>query len=234
MKVKGYYPVTLTIDSEEIVLRLKRMTYDEFSTFTQGMARVATSTIARFVSRAPTGPEQARDEQGRYRLSFEQLCEERLAAMTPDERARFDEAVQADEREAQTFLRDTFEQFVTVERGLTEETEDGREVSVTTGLDFLRVFGARRDVLLRVIGALQRENTLDARQKKVSPSPSASRTGSRPPARGRAGRRRATTASPAGTAVSAGTEDVTSKPETTDASSGSIATSGRRGAPSLN
>lgn len=232
MKVKPYFPVPLTIDGEEVVLRIKRMTDDEFGWFAARYTKVATPTITRVVSRAPSGLEQERDEQGRYRLSFEQLCEQRLEAMAGEERDRFIALTAEDEKEARAFLREAFETFVTVERGLTEETLDGREVSITSGADLLRLFGARKDVLMTVLQAILNENTLDARQKKASSSPSASSTGSPALVKGRAGRRRATTAARAGTAASAAIGAATST--TPDASSGSTATSAPPGVPSVN
>ena len=51
MLIKPYYPVTLTIDEEAIVLRIKRMTDEEFAAFSHSDARVATPTIGRFVAR---------------------------------------------------------------------------------------------------------------------------------------------------------------------------------------
>ena len=171
MLIKPYYPVTLTIDGEEIMFRIKRMTAEEFSAFADRSARVATPTIARFTSRADSGPEQERDEHGQYRASFEQLCEDRLSTMAADDRERFLAATQADEDEARVFLKEIFEQFVTVEKGITEETADGREVSVTSGLDVLRLFGARRDVLTLVMQAVHAENTLDETVKKAMRNP---------------------------------------------------------------
>ncbi len=233
MKVKQYYPVTLTIDDEPVKLRIKRMTDDEFAAYSARYARVATPTITQFVSRANNAREQARNEvTGDYVVPFEQLCTERLEQMGDEERDKFLAAAAADEDEARAFLKDSFEQFVTVAGGLTEETLDGVEESVTKGLDFLRLFGARRDVLQEVTEAIRAENTLNARQKKVLRSPSASRDGFRQPAKARAGRRRATTASRAETVGSATSAAAT--PTTPGVASGSPETSGSSGAPSLN
>ena len=166
MLIKPYYPVTLTIDGDEVKLRIKRMTDDEFADFSEQHTRVMTPTIAKVTARASAGREQERDGQGHYRLSFESLCIERLETMEQEEREAFMGAVKKDEAEARTFIKYAFETFLTVESGVTEETADGTQVSVTKGLDFLRLFGARQDVLQHVLLAIRRENTLDASQKK--------------------------------------------------------------------
>ncbi len=231
MLIKPYYPVTLTIDGEVVVIRITRMTDEEYATFEQGYVKAATPTIEQFVSRAPDGPEQARDAKGAYVVSFQALCEHRLSTMGPGEREQLRVAQAKDEAEARAFMRQCFADYVTVERGISEETRDGKEVSVTTGLDFLRLFGARRDVLFQVIGAIHRENTVDAVQKKVSPSPSGSRTGFRPPPRARVGRRRATAAARAATGASAAPAAATATPARP---SGSRAPSSRPDVPSVN
>ena len=232
MLIKAYYPVTLTIDGDEVKLRIKRMTDDEFADFSEQHTRVMTPTIAKVTARASAGREQERDGQGHYRLSFESLCMERLETMEQEEREAFMGAVKKDEAEARTFIKYAFETFLTVESGVTEETADGTQVSVTKGLDFLRLFGARQDVLQHVLLAIRRENTLDASQKKVSPSPSASRAGFRQRPKARVGRRRGTTASSAATVASVPTAGATAR--TPGGLSGSPETSAPRGARSVN
>lgn len=232
MRIKPYYPVTRDIDGEDVALRIKRMTLEEWAAFDAVFQRVGTPTVLRFVARLPDGPEQEKDAAGAYVISFDTIVERRMAEFSSERRAEFEAAKAADEHVAQAFIVDTFERFVTVERGVIEERADGTEHSVTSGGDFLRVFGARQDVLLDVIALVRTENTLDARQKKASMSPHGSSPGSTAPAPARAGRRRATTAAPVGTAGSAATAGAGTT--TTDPPSGSTAPSSPRGAPSVN
>ena len=238
MKVKGYYPLTLDIDGSAVRFRLKRLTDTEFAWFAHQGAQADTPAIQQFVTRGASTREQARDEKGAYVVPFEQLCEERLEAMTGDERAQFLEAAAAADAEAQQFVREAFQQFVTIEADdISEETDDG-EQPVTDGLAFLRLFGARKDVILVIMAAIRQENMLDATAKKASPSRAASPTGSRRRPRGQRGPRRRTTAARAATGGSARTGGAT----TTDSppapgrapSSGSAATSGPPAAPSGN
>ena len=172
MKVRQFYPVTLVIDGEEIALRVKRMTMEEHSEFSTRLVKVGTPTYQRFVSRGTSEKEQAKDDNGDYVIPFEELVKRKLEELSLDKRAEFEEAAAADEANAKEFLTWVLDQFVTVEKGLVEELPDGSERSVAEGLDFLRVFGARQDVLQKVLGAVREENELDANRKKTLRSPS--------------------------------------------------------------
>ncbi len=194
MKVRSYFPVTLNVDGEEIMLRVKRMTLNEFFDYNAMLARVGRPTAQRFTSQSVDTPDKH---------------EHWLAELTPEKRAEYQAAANADEAEAKDFIVDVFSRFVTVERGLTEETPDGTERSITKGEDLLRVFGARQDVLGQVMEAVRRENTLDASQKKALKSRVASSPSSTAPKKARAGRKRATTARRAAKGDSADNGDAT-------------------------
>ena len=211
MKVRQFYPVTLSIDGEDVALRVKRMTMDEHAEFIGRGVRVGVPTYVRFVSRESSGPEQEQDEKGCYAIPFEELAERKLLELSPDKRSEFEEASAADEAYAKEFLTWVFEQFVTVEKGLVEELPDGSEKSITAGLDFLRVFGARSDVLHRVLGAVRKENELDATQKKSWRSLLDSSPSSNGRDQALAGQKRETTASPVGTEDSADSAVATKK-----------------------
>ena len=230
MKVKAFYPVTISVDGEEIFLRIKRMNMEEHSDFSISFAQVGTPTLSRFVSRASSGPEQEQDEKGEYVIPFEKIAENRLADMPPEKRAEYEAALKTDEQGAQEFLIYTCDQFVTVEKGLIEELPDGTERSITDGLDLLRIFGARQDVIQQILEAVRCENEMDAKQKKTWRSPAASSRSSTGRSRGRAGRKRGTTAELAVTGDSAGNGDATL---TQTGLSGSMETLPSNPAPSL-
>lgn len=211
MKVRPYYPVTLDIDGEDVALRIKRMSMEEHSDFSRRFAKTSTPTYVRFVSRGTSVEEQAQDDKGEYVLSFEKLAEIQLREMSPEKRVEYDEASEADEAEAKKFLTWVFTEFVTVAKGLIEELEDGKEQSVTSGDDLLRIFGARQDVIQEVLGLVQRENQLDERQKKALLSPTDSSPSSSAPEPDRAGPKPETTVSRVETEDSAVNEHATSQ-----------------------
>ena len=169
MKVRQFYPVTLDVDGDDISLRVKRMTMEEHSEFSARLVKVGTPTYIRFVSRGNSESEQERNDDGEYVIPFEKIAEQKIREMTPEQRAELEEASAADEANAKEFLAWVLEQFVTVEKGLIEELSDGSERSVVEGLDFLRIFGARTDVLQSVLGAVRRENE----EPPAPPSPAA-------------------------------------------------------------
>ena len=214
MKVLSFYPATLFIDGEEIVLRIKRMDMAEHSEFSTRFAKVGTPTYVRFTSRASSGPEQEQNDEGEYLIPFEAIAEKRLAEMNPKKRVQYEAALKTDEALAKEFLVYTAEQFVTVERGLIEEGPDGTEKSVTAGVDFLRIFGARRDVLQQMLEAVRQENELNAEQKKTWRSLADSSNSSIEPKRDQVGQKPETIATPAETEDSASKEGV--KPTITE------------------
>jgi hypothetical protein len=194
MKVRQFHPFPLMVDGEEISLRIKRMDVDEYSEFRMRYVKVVTPTAMKYFSRAPTGPEQQQNDKGEYILPFEIIVEKRLEHMTMEKRAEYESSLMADEKEAKSFFCYMFDKFVKVEKGLIEEQADGTEVSVKEGLDLLRIFGARRDVLQQVFAAVREENEMDADQKKASRSPVVSSRTSTGRRRVRAGKKRGTTA----------------------------------------
>ena len=165
--MEKYFPVTLKIDDEEIKIRIKRMDLEESGDFNRGLVKTGAPVWERFISRNGSGPEQERKSDGFFVIPFEALKDEKLLELTDERRAEYDAAEEQHEKESRAFLVWAFESFLTVESGLLEDDDDGREIAVTDGLDFLRVFGARLEVLQEALSAIRLENSLDAAQKKV-------------------------------------------------------------------
>ena len=150
------------------------MDLDENGDFTRGLVKTGTPTYLRFVSRDSTGPDQARDKDGFFVTPFAELAERKLLELSDEKQGEYEAADVVHEKEARQFLTWVFATFVTVEKGLTEELEDGTEQSINKGLDFLRAFVGRADVISQVLEAVRLENSLDAVQKKIWRSPTAS------------------------------------------------------------
>ncbi|MCP4200647.1 MAG: hypothetical protein GY769_01775 [bacterium] len=176
----SYYPKTIEIDGEEIPFRIKRQAMEENVDFINRLTEVGTPTAARFFFRE-AGPEQERDEEGKHKIGFAEIVAKKLNAFTPEGRAKYEAAKAEDTEKAKAFFIYAFEKFVTVESGLIEVLPDGTEKSVTDGIDVLRLFGAREDVLSKILEAIRVENTLGAEQKKILQSGIvSSRTSSEP------------------------------------------------------
>lgn len=194
MKVRHYYPLILTVDGEEIHLRIKRMDIQDALEFGKRARKLANLSSLKFFSRATSGPEQERNDKGEFKIPFERLVEQRIEQMSPKERAEYYTQAEVDEQEARQWQVWVCEQFVTVESGLLEELPDGTERSVTEGADFARIFAARIDLLQQAVAGVRRENELSLDQKKAWKSPIASSPSSNGRRPDRAGRKRGTTA----------------------------------------
>lgn len=208
MKLLQYHPVTINIDGEDVFFRIKRQTIEENAEFMNRLQDVGTPTAARFVSRASSGPEQEKDEEGNYKISLLELVQMKVHELPPKELQEYRKAQAEDEKTAQEFLKYAFGSFVTVEKDLIEVLEDGTEKSVTDGLDVLRLFGARQDVLGMILEAIRVENTHSAEQKKISRSVSVFSPTSTGQAPDQAGPKHETTATPVETAAIAESADV--------------------------
>ena len=167
MKVSNYHHHELEVDGEVIKLRLKRMNLGEHSEFASRGNVLSTPKQARFTARGDTAEEQAKDQEGNFEIPLGDLAVRKIKALSTEKLAEYEAACKADEANSTEFLIYVFDSFVKVAAGLVEELEDGTEKSVTDGLDFLRLFGARNDVLSRVLEAVREENTLTAEEKKA-------------------------------------------------------------------
>ena len=215
MKIKSYYPFKLEVDGEEVELRIKRMTLDEHGQFAARADKMGTPTAYRFVSRETSGPEQERkaDKKGNlvYVTDFATLAEQKIAALTGDELARYKKAEADDIKEGRETLAWILAQFVTVSKGLIEELDDGSENTISKGADLARLFGARVDVLLKILEAVRVLNTLSAEQKKSYKSPFVSSPTSTEPSQDPPGPKLETIAPSAETEDSAASEDASKK-----------------------
>lgn len=204
-RAQAFYPVSIKVDGEEIGLRIKRMNLEEWEEFWSNFERHAQPTIDRFAFRKDD--EQSKDEKGEYVVPWAEVQKRRRLEMTDEERTLFEKAEEKDEHESREFYKNVFASFVRVERGLEEETDSG-PVHIKEGLDFLRIFGARADVIGEVVNALIMENSLSDEKKRLWRSRTASKLSSDASAPAQAGPTQEPTAASAETEDSANGEDV--------------------------
>lgn len=181
MQVHAHYKTTTIIDDPdtgadvEVRTCIKRLTLDEFSAFYSNYVKSANAPSDALVARQPDHPdEMARvAEGGAFVLSDVVVRERRLAAMTEDERTRFDNMDAAEEAFSRRFLADTITRFVTFEPDQVWDDSSGEKKAVVKGEDIVRIYGGRQDVLRQLLQAVMFENTMSAAQKKVLRSRSA-------------------------------------------------------------
>jgi hypothetical protein len=97
----------------------------------------------------------------------EEIRARRLAEMSSEARAAYDRAHDEEEQFAKNFIAGAVRNYVMVEDGEIEITEDGRVRSLTTGTDLVRFFGARAEVMNAAVHAIWIENTASDALKNV-------------------------------------------------------------------
>lgn len=227
--LKSFYPYPITLDGDEVVLRLKRFTDGDAQAFAPMWRAIMDEVKLRYAVRRADEMERG-GEKGEYLLSLNDIADRRIQEMTAEQRTAYRIEEEKAEEEARTLITEAIKRWVTVERGLSEETADGREQSLTTGEDFLRYYGGRWMLLSQIVANLAAKNAFGDDQKKVSSSPTDSASSSAAPKD--RGRKRKMTAARAGTKASAKT--AAASPPTPAEPSGSTATSSPPRVPSVN
>jgi hypothetical protein len=174
LKVRRFYPSTITVDdpestTREINIRVTRFDNDTFGVFEKNWRRVGDPPSNRMTQvRNTAGDEQEKKENGEFVIPLSAVMERRLAEMSTEERAKYDALDVQDEAFAQKFLVDSITAHVRVPEGeMVDEDEEGNEVPVTTGAQLLKIYGGRGDVLRQLLTAIWTENTMSAAEKKV-------------------------------------------------------------------
>jgi hypothetical protein len=199
-----HYKYKFDLDGELVTVHIKRMTFEESQEFSDRSGELEKTVLEERIFRGG-GTEQEKDEKGNFKISFGELCQQRLGEMSSAERADI-ENVQTDRIKQQTeFMVDCIKRFVMhVEPGLIDVYPDGSKHPVTNGEELIEIIGARRDLHLELYQAIFAENHLSAHQKKAWKSLAGSSPSSKPPKKARAGRKQKTTAGSAEISDSAG------------------------------
>ena len=198
-----HYPYTFDLDGEPVTVHIKRMTFEESQEFSFRSAELEKTVLEQRIYRRE-GVEQERDGKGKYKITFEELCQQRLAEMTPEDRDEIETAQIARLKEQSEFLAESIKRFIIhVEPGLIDVHPDGSKHPVIDGTGLLEIIGGQRDVHLGLYQAIFAENHLNARQKKAWRSLAGFSDSSNGHKKDRRGRKRKTTAGDAETAGSA-------------------------------
>lgn len=199
-----YYVHQFELDGETVTVHIKRMDYGEYQDFSFRSAELEKTVLEERVFRNPEGPEQAKDDDGKFILGWEEICQRRLHEMPAEQREEIEKEQAARLREQDDFLRECIERYIThVEPGLVDVHHDGSKHAVKDGKGLVQITGGRRPVHLLLYQAIFAENHLDERQKKALKLAAGSSTSSAKSKTARRGRTRETTAESAVTSGSA-------------------------------
>jgi len=98
-----HYPYTFDLDGESVTVHIKRMTFEESQEFSFRSVELEKTVLEQRIYRKE-GVEQERDDKGTYKIPFEELCQQRLAEMPPEDRAEIEAAQIARLKEQSEFL----------------------------------------------------------------------------------------------------------------------------------
>lgn len=188
-----HYPYTFELDGEPVTVHIKRMNFQEAQEFYLRVAELEETVYAKQFYRRE-GVEQETNGNGEYKMSFEDLCQRRIAEMSAEEQTEIRSAEKERIKEQNEFLGECIRRFVVhVEPGLVDIHADGSKHPVTNGDELLEVLGARRDVVLKLYAAIFAENRMTAEQKKIWKSPAGSFTSSKEQKKDQDGQKQRTT-----------------------------------------
>jgi len=208
--IRNYYTRDIPIDDgfdgeavaagETFRIRIRRFTVAQLQAFQRGFARLTSPSASRFIYRKPEGDEQAMREiqaqvndQGvvtapartEHVIADTEIERRRLDEMTPERRAAFDAAGQADDEFMAQFCSQAITDFITVDPTgppVNAVRENGESFRVQSGADLVEAFGGNLSMLVRLTRAIHHENTLSPEAKKVLRSLSGSTASSPTPA----------------------------------------------------
>ena len=199
-----HYKHTFDLDGESVVVHIKRMSFEESQEFSLRSLAFEKTVLEQRIYRRD-GVEQEKDVKGNFKISFEELCQQRLAEMPAEECAEIEAAQNAKLKELGEFTAECVRRFIMhVEPALIDVQPDGSKHPVTNGEELLEIIGARRDIHSHLYQAIFAENHMTANQKKTWRSLAGFLPSSKQPKKDRAGRKRKTTARSAATSGSAG------------------------------
>ena len=199
-----HYKHTFDFDGESVTVHIKRMSFEESQDFSLRSVAFEKTVLEQRIYRRD-GVEQEKDVEGNFKISFEELCQQRLAEMPAEECAEIEAAQNVKLKELAQFMAECMKRFIIhVEPGLIDVQQDGSKHPVTNGEELLEIVGGRRDIHNYLYQAIFAENHLSAHQKKTWRSLVGSSPSSTQPKKDRTGQKRKTTAKSAGTSGSAG------------------------------
>lgn len=173
---KGGYPVVLPIDGYAIDATVSRFTVAEFAAFARGFQRVTDPHSVRLVSMRMPGEEQdtklaaGSEDRREFVITDEEIRRRRLVEMTAEQREEYERLHDEEEQFAGRFISEQLAAHLVLAPGQITEGDGEDEREITSGADFVRIYGGRRDVLQAALMAIRVQNTLPESLKNDSSS----------------------------------------------------------------
>jgi hypothetical protein len=156
LSILPYHPALVLIEQALVRVRVARFTLEQFKLFKREFDQINSEAHKRpLLIRHHGDEEQVGDDGKTFVIPDDEIMRRRLAEMTPEDRATYEKADAA--------LTD----YVTVEEGEIEITENGVPRWLTTGAELVEFFGARQAVLRNVLAEVYLQNTASDALKNV-------------------------------------------------------------------
>lgn len=192
--IRNYYTRDIPIDDggdgdavaagTTFPVRIRRFSVAQLQAFQRGFAQLQNPSAARFIFRKPDGDEQAMREvpartnakgvvvaaaRSEHVVPQEEIERRRLQEMSPETRAAFDAASEADDQFMTDFCTQAITEHVWLPPGVTVKViqDDDSEFIAKTGADLVIAFGGNLSMLMRLTNAIHHENTLSPEAKKA-------------------------------------------------------------------
>jgi hypothetical protein len=168
LSIQPYHPAHVLIETAFVRIRVARFTLEQFKVFKREFDQINSEAHKRaLLIRTPGDEEQVGDDGKTFVIPDAEIMRRRLAELAPDARLAFDKAEQAAEDFAEGFIRRSLTDYVTVEEGEIEITENGVARWLTKGAELVEFFGARQEVLRNVLAEVYLQNTASDALKNV-------------------------------------------------------------------
>jgi len=178
--IRNYYtrdiPIDDGIDGEAVAagqtfpIRVRRFTVGQLQEFQRGFSRLLKPTAERFIARLSEGDEQTLRADGRtYIVADAEIERRRLREMSPETRAAYEAASQADDAFMATFCSEAIAAHVWLPPQVTVQViqDDDRVIVATDGAGLVTAFGGNLSMLVRLTRVIHEENTLSPEAKKA-------------------------------------------------------------------
>jgi hypothetical protein len=168
LSILPYHPALVLIEQALVRVRVARFTLEQFKLFKREFDQINSEAHKRpLLIRHHGDEEQVGDDGKTFVIPDDEIMRRRLAEMTPEDRATYEKADAAAEDFAESFVKRALTDYVTVEEGEIEITENGVPRWLTTGAELVEFFGARQAVLRNVLAEVYLQNTASDALKNV-------------------------------------------------------------------
>ena len=181
LRYQKRFDFELTVDDERVALSLSRPdTTAEWREFKRGFMRMNRPPQGRMMERKDDEREMKDDESG-FVIPTAEILVRRVAELSAEEKAAYDQEVEAYEAWACEWIADVVTRYAQVKPGQLAIVENGVEQETTDSVYLVQLLAARPEILQKIAYEIWTETALSEKVKNALRSPSTSSTSSPAP-----------------------------------------------------